>query len=111
MSGSTGNFIYGDRNTAGDVTVNTGGESTKDLIARLRALRTAVEANVPDADLVTIDIDNLIAEADKPEPKPAVGRTLWSRVRDGLAGTAATVTAVTTAVNDVNEAVAGVFGS
>ncbi|CRK59155.1 hypothetical protein [Alloactinosynnema sp. L-07] len=111
--GATGNFIAGDNNTAGDVTVTTTGESTKDLAALLRELRTVVEANadkVPEADLVVHDIDSLATEAAKPEPKPAVARSVWGRIRDALAGTAATVTAVTTAVNDVNDAVAGVFG-
>ncbi|MGH3858180.1 DUF5955 family protein [Actinokineospora sp.] len=110
-----GHAVAGDSNVVGDHHGVHGVDPQ--LPALLRALRDLLAANasqVPDYDLVVHDIDALTTQTENPEAKPAVVKSLWKRIREALAGivgATGTLAAVGTNVNEINEAITGVFGS
>lgn len=106
-----GHAVAGDGNVVGD------GVADPRLPELLRGLRDVLAANaskVPDYDLVVHDIDALTAQTENPEAKPVVVKSLWKRIRESLAGVVGatgTLAAVGTNVNEINDAITGVFGN
>jgi hypothetical protein len=116
----TGNVVAGDQNTVGDVVL--GNKVTADLrpelielLATLRARLEAVQGAVPKYEAIIENIDDLSAEAAKPEreAEPTVARRLWQKIRQlltGAAGTSAEVAKLTTDLTKIGEAVNTLFG-
>ncbi|MBC6451492.1 hypothetical protein [Actinokineospora xionganensis] len=105
-----GHAVAGDGNVVGD------GVTDPRIPELLRGLRDQLAANaskVPDYELVVHDIEALAAQTEKPEAKPEFVKSLWGRIRvalAGLVGATGTLAAVGTNVNEINEAITGVFG-
>lgn len=117
----TGNVVAGAGNTVGDVVLGdkvvAGQDNPRDsLVALLTALREAVPESMPKYDAVIENIDDLAAEAAKPEQEaePPVARRLWQKIRDLLTGAASTsgeVAKLTTDLTKIGAAVGAVFGA
>src|SRR5256885_17236838 len=88
----TGNVVAGNQNTAGDVVLGAKLTTDRaDLVAQLAALRERLEAlrdSIPKYDAVIENLDDLSAEAAKPEAEaePPVARRLWQKLRSLLTG-------------------------
>lgn len=117
----TGNVVAGANNTVGDVVlgdkvVGTQDDPRAELVALLASLRAAIPASMPKYDAVVENIDDLSAEAAKPEQEaePPVARRLWQKIRDlltGAAGASGEVAKLTTDLATIGTAVGAVFGA
>ena len=111
----TGNVVAGDQNTVGDVVLGDKLAADRaDLVAQLAALRAeldAVRESIPKYDAVIENIEDLSAEAAKPEKEaePAVARRLWQKIRSLLTG-AGELAKVTSDLTKIGDAVSTVFG-
>lgn len=108
-----GHAVAGDGNVVGDNQVGID-PRLPELLRGLRDLLAANASQVPDYELVVHDLDALTAQAQSAEAKPAFVKSLWGRIRGalaGIAGATGTLAAVGTNVNEINEAINGVFGN
>lgn len=106
-----GHVVAGDSNVVGDGVADP---RLPELLRGLRDLLAANASKVPDYDLVVHDIEALAAQTENPEAKPAFVKSLWARVQAalaGLVGATGTLAAVGTNVNEINDAITGVFGN
>jgi hypothetical protein len=106
-----GHVVAGDGNVVGDNQAVD--PRLPSLLSELRDLLAANASQVPDYELVVHDLDALAAQTSSPEAKPAFVKSLWGRIQGALAGivgATGTLAAVGTNVNEINEAITGVFG-
>lgn len=105
-----GHAVAGDSNVVGDGVVDP---RIPELLRGLRDQLAANASKVPDYELVVHDIEALAAQTENAEAKPEFVKSLWGRIRGalaGLVGATGTLAAVGTNVNEINEAISGVFG-